>query len=543
MLSMTSEVMSTERQPLAAGEPSSNPQSTVHHRNKPARSIDSALGDEMPDKKDARGITCHSDFTADSFSAKEQINVALPLKHELPHTAVGTAAYQPSAELTEPEELTTASRFPLATLIVIFLQVQAHLNFLNKHYPERCASVAAILHDGLWERVAPAAFHHDNIVHITANVASFFFKGLILEAALGTKYFVCVLAIVVILVGVVNLSLLKMLCTLAGTTHLETTCMHTFAGVVVALELLHREHFCGSTIHLGGKLVVSERPLTCVLLELLILCVSSPKSFVPMVSGLLVGLLLAEGLMGKFIIRMPRRPGRLHVCGVPGTAVTCLFIACACIAHASGPYPILPAVDQATWTLEHSPFVLPLVYVGNVCHLAYVLLSLLAVGQRLERDLGHYRFLALLVGLILAVTVLRDGLPAVIWKHLLRRRDPLPALFRRPGDDCGCALFCAVLALKAVYHRGRGRSLYEMASFPVHMPFWPGVALELMLLHLQTHQSSSFGHVIGVLLGLAVARFWWQGRPRQAGSSSSDGGPAGILNDAPAKVAMRAHHD
>ncbi|KAL3248368.1 hypothetical protein MRX96_056530 [Rhipicephalus microplus] len=179
---------------------------------------------------------------------------------------------------------------------------------------------------------------------------------------------------------------------------------------------------------------------------------------------------------------LPRKSGHLYIWGVPGTAVTSVFIACACVVHASGPYPVLQSVDQDMWTFKHSvwqPFVVSSVYVGNACHLAYTLLSLLAVGQKLERDIGHYRFLVVFLGLLSAVIVIRDNVPAIVWRYVLLRRDPLPAAFLgHSGNDCGSALFCTVLAMKAVQY--------------------------------MSELGSSFGHVVGVLLGLAVARFGWK---------------------------------
>ncbi|KAH6921654.1 hypothetical protein HPB50_003855 [Hyalomma asiaticum] len=518
------EVASQERQLPAAAEPR---QTCV------AESVHSKPGYKTADQG---GASCAiSQYRADLPSAKALPGSVLPPNDEIPNTDLGTAPDGPMVEPTPPEDLTTTPRFPLATLIVILLQVQSHLNFLHNSYPERCASVATILRDGRWERLATAAFHHGDVVHITANIASFFFKGLVIEAALGTKYFVAVLTVVVVLVGAVNASLLQVLYAVTGASFLETTCMHTFAGVALALELLHREYFCGSIIHLG-KLVFRVRPLACVLLELLILYSSSARSFLPMVSGLLVGLLLAETLAVSQIIRWGF--------SFYNEAVTCVFIACACVIHASGPYPVLQAADQNAWTFKHSiwhPFVLPSVYVANACHLAYVLLSLLAVGQKLERNMGHYRFLVMFLGLLLVLTVLQHNVPAFVWKHVLLREDPLPDLLGQPGNDCGCALFCTVLAMKAVQYRGLPRSRYEMASIPVHVPFWPGLVLELTLLHLQTGRGSSFGHVVGVLLGLAVARFGWKelSCPVQDGRSTSTlGGRAGS-SDSP----KRGHHD
>ncbi|KAL3248371.1 hypothetical protein MRX96_056532 [Rhipicephalus microplus] len=509
-LSDTPDVASHARQRAMATEPSFGSESTEPRHTKLPGRVGSKLGEKATDK------TCEASasvFPSDSLSAKAPNGAALPGNQEHPSDDLCTDPHEPPVEPTLPEDVTSSPRFPLATLIVIMLQVQAHLNFLREDYPERCASVATVFREGRWERVATAAFHHGDVVHITANITSFFFKGLVIEAALGTKYFVGVLLIVIALVGLVNVLLLRVVCAVAGTTQLETSCMHTLAGVALALELLHREYLRGSIIHLG-KLVFRVRPWTCVLLELLILYASSARSFVPMFSGLLVGLLLAETLALSRVIRLPRKSGHLYIWGVPGTAVTSVFIACACVVHASGPYPVLQSVDQDMWTFKHSvwqPFVVSSVYVGNACHLAYTLLSLLAVGQKLERDIGHYRFLVVFLGLLSAVIVIRDNVPAIVWRYVLLRRDPLPAAFLgHSGNDCGSALFCTVLAMKAVQYMVRPRPLYEMASFPVRVPFWPGLLLEMALLHLQSELGSSFGHVVGVLLGLAVARFGWK---------------------------------
>lgn len=415
----------------------------------------------------------------------------------------GTVLQSPSAAMTY--ERYVPARVPWMTLLVIWLQVRAHWMFLHKHYPERCASVRTILMEGHWERALLAAFHHADAEHLLSSLLSFLPKALILEAALGTTHFASLFAKVVVLVGFVNTLVVLLVFNLTAMSFLQTMCMHTFAGVIVTFELLMRTHFGSATIHYSNFELRIRSPAVMVL-ELIMLHFCSGKNDFPMVSGLLVGAFLAKTSLGNFITRIRRPRQHLQLCVVPAVPVTYLLIAIIIVAFLYGPYPDRSAPNAVQLTFLYSvwdPLFLPALYLPNIYQLTFVVLSLFAVGKELERDLGHYGFLCLAAGLLLGLNVLLDGLSWIAWKHLGAFQDGLPPPVRH-SRSCSCALVGVLLAMKVVHHRRHPHCEYDMARFPIYVPFWTGVLLELMLLHLQMPEGHTLGHVTGILLGLVV---------------------------------------
>ncbi|KAK8781013.1 hypothetical protein V5799_017643, partial [Amblyomma americanum] len=339
-----------------------------------------------------------------------------------------TSTYGPPQETAQSGHVPSTPGLPWATMFVIVLQFLTHWKFLYEHCPERRTTVATILREGRWERLAFAAFHHGDVVHITSNVVSFLFKGLVLETALGTTHFAHVFAIVVVLVGLVNAAIVQYLQAITSVASLEAMDLNTFAGVAVTLELLHRRRFPTVTADFM-QFEIGARPAVLVLCELFVLWVSSSKNLLPIISGLLVGFLLAETSAGEVIIRSevyaedqliggrcrfdtqcrrvptgftlawysaflgtPSARSQLHLSAIPRTPITCLFVACICATHLYGPFPQPSAAVEPTLIFGDSfrqPSIPGALYVGNVYHLAYVVLSLIAVGHNLERTLGR----------------------------------------------------------------------------------------------------------------------------------------------------------
>ncbi|KAH7975100.1 hypothetical protein HPB49_023545 [Dermacentor silvarum] len=420
---------------------------------------------------------------------------------------MGSQVQDASPEASEYDETFAAPRIPWFTLFVTWLQVRAHWNFLHKHYPERCASVDTIVEEGHWERALFAAFHHTNAVHLVFNLMSFFASGLVLEAALGTAYFGAVFATLVSLVGLVHTALILTVCKYTSVLPLHAACAHTFAGVTVAADILTRTHFGGSTIRYGSyEFKYLER--WALLVEMLVLYGISVDNLLPMASGLLVGGFLAKTRLGRFIIsvRRPRRYVNLPV--LQYAPVTYLFSGFIIAAHMYGPPSNHSATAQPTLTFQYPIWQLPILsalYLPNLFQLVYVILSLLTVGVQLERDLGHLSFLFHVAGLLLAVNLTLNGLTCAAWKHVIVHHTdrPQPAAH---SASCGCGLVGVLLALKIVHsNRNNGRrDRYQMASFSMPVPFWTGMFIELAHMCWYRPTGSTIGHVIGVLLGLAV---------------------------------------
>ncbi|XP_065279955.1 uncharacterized protein [Dermacentor albipictus] len=449
--------------------------------------------------------------TADASSAERSDSVLTagsvaadraPGQDDARHTSLLAEAYA--------EDPYAAARVPWATLAVIWMQVLAHWNFLHRHHPERCASVNTILLAGQWGRVAYAAFHHADVDQLSFGALFFFFKGLLLEAALGPAHFVALLAVVVVLVGLVNTSYLFVVCHLTDEPSVCATCMHTFAGVVVALDMVIRSYLDDSTVYYGDR-QFGMRPFLYSLFELVLLSFCSEKNSIPIMSGYLVGIFLCDTRLGGLIVRIPNPRRQIYLCVVPNAPVTYLFVVALVFAFLCGPYPDTWAAAESTLTFRYpvwKPPLLSALYLENVYQVTYVGLSLLAVGTDLERDLGHFSFLCLASGLLSAGHHLPRGLSWIACKYAVASGEgvvPAPAPYLSVPSS-GCTLIGTLLALKTVHYRkhrdGRG---YQMASFDIPVPFWTGALLELAHLRLFIAGSSTAAHVSGILAGLAVA--------------------------------------
>ncbi|KAL1467760.1 hypothetical protein MTO96_025951 [Rhipicephalus appendiculatus] len=322
-----------------------------------------------------------------------------------------------SAEAAEFEDTLATPRIPWATLTVMWLATLAHWRFLHKYYPERCASTVAIVDEGHWSRAVFAAFHHEDFWHLASNLVAFFFKGIVLEAAVGTTYFAALFAIAVFAVGLANTAIIEIAYMYTRVSYLRTMCAHTFSGVVVALQVFSFIRYSGATLHYG-KYKHSAVAHWALLLaaDVDFAWPSLKRTLLPIGIGLFVGSLMVA------VLRVPYPRRHLYLVAVPKLPVTYAFMCAVVVAHLYGPYAEPSAFGEAALTFVvpvWRPFMLPPLYVGTVFHLAYVLLTLFAVGRRLERRLGALRFLLLVPALLLAVSVLRDGLRFVLWKYQL----------------------------------------------------------------------------------------------------------------------------
>ncbi|KAH8037914.1 hypothetical protein HPB51_018402 [Rhipicephalus microplus] len=448
----------------------------------------------------------------------------------------------PTSALTDAfaEDPYAAARVPWATLAVLYLQAQAHWNFLHKHYPERCASVETVLLERQWQRLIFAAFHHIDVSHLSCDMFFFFFKGLVLEAALGPVHFLALLAVVVLLVGLADVFLVLVLCELYGDFSVCGMCMHTLAGVVVALDMIIRGHL-GDTRICYGDLEFRTRPRVCSLIELIVICSFSEKNSVAISCGLVVGSLLSGPMLGSLIVRTPNPPRYIYLRVVPNAPVTYVLFAAVVIAFMCGPYPDTSTAAGATLTFSHpvwKPPVLWALYLEDAYQVTYIGLSLLAVGTALERELGHCRlhfsptyinrrFLCLTCGLLLAGHVCPKGLSWILQNYAVALEDGVKFSVRSSSS----VLVGALLALKTIQHeKRRYNGSYQVALFNFAVPFWAGVLLELVYLHFLILNASTTIHVAGLLVGLIAAHCrevcscflgWIRKRPRRRCSSCS----------------------
>ncbi|KAH7957338.1 hypothetical protein HPB52_017926 [Rhipicephalus sanguineus] len=395
---------------------------------------------------------------------------------EVSSPQIGTALSSPRLRRVASS---STPRFPWATLAVICLQLHAHWNHLHKDYPERCASVSTIMIENRCERLLFAAFHHVDVNNLALNSLCFFATGVLLEAGLGTVHFAVLFATVAALVGAANTFALMLAYEYTRLSWLFTTCLHTFAGVIVALQVLTIYHFGRARIRYGNrKFQFPSMPFGILEMVTFLAC-TKHNNYIVMCSGFLVGRFLARTSPGNFITRT-RRPRRyLHLCVVPYAPITYMFAAFIIAAFLYGPFPDAVTLADTGLSFPHPlwrPLILPLLYQPNICMLAYVVLSLLDVGKELEQDFGHIGFLCLAGTLLLAVNGLLGFLSGTIWCHLLALGENLPTPVPH-SSLCTCTPVATLMALKVIHHVRHPRCVYSMTSVAIHIPFWTGMLL------------------------------------------------------------------
>lgn len=184
--------------------------------------------------------------------------------------------------------------FPLMTLALATLQFLTHRRGLSEPEEVRCVSAAAILENGQWGRLVTASFGHRNHVHLLVNLASFLWKGAIMETATGPGQLCSVLAKAVLLVGVCNAALVIALSPLASTAGAQ--CMSTSAGVLVVLKMLNQAHFPRTRLRFGTVDCPLPPPAVS-WMEVVLLYLAGPDTALPVLSGLLVGVIFKNRIL------------------------------------------------------------------------------------------------------------------------------------------------------------------------------------------------------------------------------------------------------
>ncbi|KAL3198426.1 hypothetical protein MRX96_014249 [Rhipicephalus microplus] len=198
-----------------------------------------------------------------------------------------------SSNAAEFEDVLATPRIPWATMTVMWLAALAHWRFLHKHYPERCASAMTIVDEGHWSRAVFAAFHHEDIWHLVSSLVAFFFKGIVLEAALGTTYFATLFVVAVIAVGLTNTAVVEIAHMYTRESYLRTMCAQTFPGVMMALQVFCFSHYSDATLHYGKyEHLASTHWFLLLAADLEFTWRPLKRALLPIVIGVLVGLVM-----------------------------------------------------------------------------------------------------------------------------------------------------------------------------------------------------------------------------------------------------------
>ncbi|XP_049526686.1 uncharacterized protein LOC125946760 [Dermacentor silvarum] len=423
-------------------------------------------------------------------------------------TGACTAAFRPSeakiggdavARVASAEGPRRFGRhWPLATIVLAALQVFLHWQATYRHDHSRCASLATIFEDGHWSRVVSAAFHHDNRWQLGVNVVSFLWKGALLESTIGTPLFVVAMAKLVLMVGVANTLLnLALDLVLNSSARYDDACMCTFAGILVALKVINEKRptfnafrWCIFELELP--------PPRITWLELIVLHLTTSRSLITLLSGLLVGLLFTESIISlkqgdeaALFFKAPLLPTTY---GITGLLLATHFF-----------WPDLdPCVsfrvvfEQRRW----KQLLLPSLYTFSSYHLVYVVLSLLSLGRQMELRYGHYNFLLLVLFVVVCVNTTHCLLAWILSRHPVELLRPLlPPSLR---DTCFSGFTGSLLTLKMLRYKERPEADYDFASFQMAVPHWFGLVTEVAHLYMYTARAWLLGHIAGIAVGMML---------------------------------------
>ncbi|KAH8019638.1 hypothetical protein HPB51_020443 [Rhipicephalus microplus] len=390
------------------------------------------------------------------------------------------------------------NRWPLATITLAALQVFLH--WLSTYHRDQrlCASVATILEDGHWSRVVLAAFQHENRWQLAVNVASFLWKGVVLETTIGTPLFAVVMAKLVLMVGVAN-TLLNLVCewVLNYTAGYDDVCMCTFSGVLVALKIVNEKRRSFNVLR-WGLWELELPPPRVSWLELIALHMTSSQSLTTLLSGALVGFFFTESIVSlteddevTLFFKAPFLPTTYGIAG--------LLLATHLLWHDLDPCVSFRVVfEQGRW----QQLLLPSLYTFSSYHLVYVVLSLLSLGRQMETRYGHYNYLLFVLFVTVCVNATHCLLAWILSRHPVPLiRSLLPPSLR---DTCFSGFTGALLALKMLLHKELPESDYDFASFQMAVPHWFGMATEVAHLYMYTARAWLLGHVAGIAVGLTL---------------------------------------
>ncbi|KAM4628175.1 rhomboid-related protein 4 isoform 1-T1 [Polymixia lowei] len=181
---------------------------------------------------------------------------------------------------------------PPVTLGVLGINVYLYL-FPAAPLMQACVSVQQTYWHSDWRRLFLSPLHHVDDWHLYFNMASFLWKGIQLERRLGGAWFLYLLSVFSLLIGLVYLALEAGLTELTQDSSYSMECAVGFSGVLFALKVLNNHYHPGGVTYVMG-IPVANRYASWV--ELVLIHVTSPgTSLIGHLAGILVGLLYTAG--------------------------------------------------------------------------------------------------------------------------------------------------------------------------------------------------------------------------------------------------------
>ncbi|XP_022654323.1 rhomboid-related protein 4-like isoform X2 [Varroa jacobsoni] len=186
---------------------------------------------------------------------------------------------------------------PPVTLSAIGLQIALYLGAIKVPWgtlQDGCISAYTIIELREFYRIFSSVVEHADSMHLYYNMASFAWKGIILESAVGAPFFAYMLVVFSILTGALSVAIYYALAILI-TPQFMFSCSVGFSGVIFALKVIINRVYpdvyptiAGFQVRVPGGMYVW--------LELLMLSLIAPGvSFVGHLSGIIVGLAYSKG--------------------------------------------------------------------------------------------------------------------------------------------------------------------------------------------------------------------------------------------------------
>lgn len=188
---------------------------------------------------------------------------------------------------------------PPVTLAAIVLQSAIFLQFgdLAKWFPNAgkvCLSTYHVLYRKEWRRLVLSALFHADDIHLYYNMASFLYKGRLLERKFRSVYFLYLLIVFTVFTSFTYIGLNMVLEKIMDDTSYDLVCAVGFSGVIFALKVLVSHYTPAGTQYILGFIPVPSKMAFWA--ELVIIQLITPHaSFTGHLAGILVGLLYIKG--------------------------------------------------------------------------------------------------------------------------------------------------------------------------------------------------------------------------------------------------------
>lgn len=411
---------------------------------------------------------------------------------------------------------------------------------------ECCISAYTLIERREYIRIFSSALEHSDSYHLYYNMASFVWKGIILESVMGAPFFAYLLVVFTILVALVSCSINYALAVAFSNFDFMTSCAVGFSGVIFALKVVVNK--CYSDVHpvIGGYNLRVPGGMY-VWLELVLISLFVPRSsFVGHLAGILVGTAYSTGFLNPIFDvfgavagynphrQWTRGPAQQRSYGPrrPQPSYNPTYERQYTFFQVQRFPPLLTSLLAVTligvFYHDFLPEQLKVIYryVGGNClnsylvldahryisifsaplhtlnrfHLLYSVCTLLKVGGNIERRIGLFKYATLVVVLTAASSLAY----VLLVRYVLVKAESVAGVYPYEMKyKCFMGPTAVLIAMKLVHgfllpYLNSSFLLFELPAIPLVFV----VLGEIFLLHLLFPQAWVVGNAAGMLTGL-----------------------------------------